>query len=86
MKSRGQFFRFVSALLEEEYEKTLQFDELIRTAGASAPTAARSFYVVSIMYSNTLLYNSIEISVTSVAAISYGSFQCNINIKTLKYP
>lgn len=45
MRSRAEFYKFVDGLLREEFLKTCEFEELIRTKGASSKTSSKSFYV-----------------------------------------
>lgn len=45
MRSRADFFKFVDGLLDEEFRKTCEFEELISTAGASANSSSKTFFV-----------------------------------------
>lgn len=49
MKHNAEFFKFVQELREEEFHLTMEFEELIKTAGASANPRKKPFYVVIIV-------------------------------------
>lgn len=50
MKHKAEFFKFVKELREEEFHKTLEFEELLETAGASANPRRKPFYVVTTFF------------------------------------